>query len=78
MANEKSGVKKMSEILEEERDKISVDEFIKQITDEQLTKNFRINMNDLFYKKEFSEVWMSIYTKWLELEDRFDTHENKI
>ena len=77
MANEKSGVKKMSEILEES-EKISVDEFIERITDEKLTKNFKINMDDLFYKKEFSYVWMSIYTKWLELEDRFDTHENKI
>ena len=69
MANEKSGVK-----MREESDKISVDEFIRDITNEKLTEFFITNMNNLFYKKEFSDVWMAIYTKWLEL----DTHENKI
>lgn len=65
MANEKSGVKiKMSE----ENDKISVDEFIRDITNKKLTENFITNMNNLFYKKECSHVWMAIYTKWLELE----------
>lgn len=56
----------MGELLEE-NDKMSVEEFIARITDEKMTKYFIENMNNLYYKDQFEEIWMTIFTKWLEL-----------
>lgn len=68
MVNKKSGVGgriNMGELLEE--NKISVEEFIARITDEKATENFRKNMDNLHYKEQFPEIWMTIFTKWMEL-----------
>ena len=68
MVNKKSGVEEinMGELLEE-NDKMSVEEFISRITDEKMTKYFIENMHTLHYKEQFEEIWMTIFTKWLEL-----------
>ncbi len=50
-------------------DKVTVEEFIRLITNEELLRNFVINMNNLdqIPKERYPEEWIKTFAAWSEM-----------
>jgi hypothetical protein len=48
-------------------DKVGVEKFITMISNKKTNEDFMNNMNDLDLEDTYPEVWMELYTRWMEL-----------